>query len=373
VNFLLRHRLLLVLVIFMGAFPALIFACDVPVFRYALERWETDIYEINVYYRDSFPTEYMDSVNRLLEQTSESENGFNFTLILHDLNSSAEDHNPATNLPDEQLPYIAIHNPKVTPYPMSQGKLSEAFLNHLITSPARQEMIRRLLEGETAVWLFLASGNQESDSQALSVLQKEVAKLEQELTLPEPAEVIVGDDIKLDDAAKEELKIKFSILEISSDASQEQLLKDLLIHSEQDLVMYEDEPMVFPVFGRGRVLHALIGEGINAETLRESGEMLVAPCTCQLKELNPGFDLLMPVNWAASIEKFLVKDLLIPPPFAGLAKEALAATEASLAAFTLPEESVSSSIGNYWSTIFIAIAAFLVIDVIFAIKFLRRR
>jgi hypothetical protein len=57
------------------------------------------------------------------------------------------------------------------------------------------------------------------------------------------------------------------------------------------------DPMIFPVFGRGRALLPLIGAGITPENIEDSGSFLVGACSCEVKELNPGFDLLLAADW----------------------------------------------------------------------------
>ena len=51
------------------------------------------------------------------------------------------------------------------------------------------------------------------------------------------------------------------------------------------------------IFGRGRALDALIGKGINADTIAEAAKFLCGACSCQVKRLNPGVDLLIAANW----------------------------------------------------------------------------
>ncbi len=59
------------------------------------------------------------------------------------------------------------------------------------------------------------------------------------------------------------------------------------------------EPLLFPIFGRGRVLDGLIANGINADNLKDAGQFLCGPCSCQVKRLNPGMDLLIAADWDA--------------------------------------------------------------------------
>ncbi|HVJ87615.1 MAG TPA: hypothetical protein VM452_18285, partial [Caulifigura sp.] len=73
---------------------------------------------------------------------------------------------------------------------------------------------------------------------------------------------------------------------------------------------------VFPVFGRLRALLPLVGPGITPENIRGSARFLAGACSCQVKEQNPGFDLLMNAHW----------DELIPWAKSKTASGALAGT-----------------------------------------------
>jgi hypothetical protein len=62
-------------------------------------------------------------------------------------------------------------------------------------------------------------------------------------------------------------------------------------------------PILFPVFGRGRVLGSVFGKELNAGTIFEVAHFLCKECSCQLKELNPGMDLLIQADWPAIFER----------------------------------------------------------------------
>jgi hypothetical protein len=95
----------------------------------------------------------------------------------------------------------------------------------------------------------------------------------------------------------EGLEPTFSLLRLPRSDPAEQVLVRTLLRSEPDLEGYTDQPIAFPVFGRGRVLCALVGPGINAETVEEVCAFLVGPCSCLVKADNPGFDLVMRADW----------------------------------------------------------------------------
>ena len=70
------------------------------------------------------------------------------------------------------------------------------------------------------------------------------------------------------------LKIEFSILRLQRSDPEEAALLAMLTHLENDLGGFASEPMVFPVFGRARVLEPLIGAGITHDNVLEHASYL---------------------------------------------------------------------------------------------------
>ena len=94
---------------------------------------------------------------------------------------------------------------------------------------------------------------------------------------------------------------KFSILRVSKTDTTDKYFYHMLISCDPDLEKYSDEPIVFPIYGRGRVLYALVGEGISTANIEEAAMFITGPCGCQIKMLNPGIDLLIQANWEKAI------------------------------------------------------------------------
>jgi hypothetical protein len=172
------------------------------------------------------------------------------------------------------------------------GPLTLDSSDFLVASPARQEVSRRLLAGETAVWLLLESGDKKKDDAAARRLDEELARLEPVLKMPPEDEPAVK---------RVPRKIDFSVLRVSRSDSSEQALAGMLLTSEEDLAGLA-EPMAFAVFGRGRVLEGLVGAGINRENIADTCSMLVAACSCEVKREHPGFELLMAVDWNDALD-----------------------------------------------------------------------
>jgi hypothetical protein len=80
------------------------------------------------------------------------------------------------------------------------------------------------------------------------------------------------------------------------------------MYAEPGLLELQSSPMVFPVFVRGRALGAFVGKGIKEEFIREVCEFVIEACGCEIKEDNPGADLLIAFDWEAGIGKRWVEE-----------------------------------------------------------------
>ncbi|MGD9856881.1 MAG: hypothetical protein AB7U20_18185, partial [Planctomycetaceae bacterium] len=238
----------------------------------------------------------------------------------------------------DALPWMVVKAPpkQGPPATIFAGALSEDHASQLIESPVRRDLQKRLLSGDSVVWLFLGSGNPPADDAAFAVLQVEIERLEQVIELPEIEEADRG-ELSLDPAA---LKLRMSALRISRDDPAERMLVEMLLHVEPDLrdEAFVSQPMAFPVFGRGRALYALVGNGITADTIEEACRFLTAGCQCTVKAQNPGVDLLMSVDWDQFIQPSPPADTA-PPALTGLAEFAVAAesAESESTARVIPE------------------------------------
>lgn len=278
-------------------------ACNVPVFRFALEKWRPDPYQAVLFYRGELTADQRAAVQPLADLEERSQGNVALRMVDVSQLDAAGDEGKADadllaslglgSLDNAALPALAVQYPahlKIAKPVWSGAPNSEA-IGGLVDSPVRQELIRRLAEGQTAVWLFLDSGNKEQDDLAAGLVEGQLKVLEQELELPEltdaPEDAI---------AARAPLQIAFSLLRVRRDDPAEQALVAMLLGSEPDLAARTD-PMAFPVYGRGRALWALVGAGITEKNVRDSAGFLVGPCSCEVKELNPGFDLLLSADW----------------------------------------------------------------------------
>ena len=280
-------------------------ACQIPVFRYALERWALDEYEIIVMHDGPLSKTDQSRVDAFRKKMATRGGAVNAVVRAVDMVRPADRTAQDRSLQDlweehgaSGAPVAAVLYPKqareIHDRMIQVTALADASMESICDSPNRQEIAKRLLSGESAVWVFVPCGDRQQDEAALKTLQREIRINEQRLELP------VQDNAATDDVSIEathiELRISFSILTVDRDDPREQFLVNSLLHSESDLMSLE-QPMAFPVLGRGRVLYALVGKGISADTIAMASHFVVGPCSCQVKNLNPGFDLLLSVDW----------------------------------------------------------------------------
>lgn len=270
-------------------------ACNVPVFRYALEHWRPDPYRGVLFHRGPLSAAEQERLEKLQARAGESE--FNLTIRTVDLDASPDPADrellPAADAPD--LPRLVIQYPAHlrVDKPVWAGPLGDTELAALLDSPLRREVLKRLTSGQTAVWLMVDSGDAGQDDAAAATLEQELKGLQTTLKLPELTDS--PEDVIQDGPP---LRVEFSLMRVRRDDPAEQALVALLTGCEEDLAGL-DEPLVFPLFGRSRAMLPLVGGGISADNIRGSAKFLAGACSCQVKELNPGFDLLITADWNA--------------------------------------------------------------------------
>ena len=273
-------------------------ACNVPVFRYALERWPADPYEVIVFHRGPLsPTDQ--ALTAALAKIADADTpAANFTFERVDLTKKPD--KELAQLfeaqPDrDQLPFLVVRYPAQSGREVNvwSGRLNADAVHRLLDSPARREVVRRIVGGDSGVWILLDSGDRAKDDAAERLLRAELGKLQRTLKLPE----LTSDPEDQLSAKGPELKLAFSLLRVSRADPAEVMLVRMLQGLEEELPT--DRPMAYAVFGRGRALPPLIGAGIRPDNLRADARFVTGPCTCKVKEQNPGVDLLILADWDA--------------------------------------------------------------------------
>src|SRR4051794_34079314 len=217
-------------------------ACNVPVFRYALERWPADPYEVLVFHCG--PLSFADkALTAALAKLADADAPVaNFTFECVDL-TTKPDRELARLFeaqPDKQnLPLLVVRYPAPSGIDANvwSGRLSADAVRQLLDSPARREVVRRIVAGDSGVWLLLECGDRAKDEAAEKLLRAELVRLQQTLKLPE---LTADPEDKLSGKGPE-LKLSFSLLRVSRDDPAEKLLVAMLQRLEERLPT--DRPM----------------------------------------------------------------------------------------------------------------------------------
>ncbi|MFO0876675.1 MAG: hypothetical protein U0840_04820 [Gemmataceae bacterium] len=282
-------RLLLSLALCLAGFTYSAHACSAPVFRYALERWPASHYQLLVAHQGSLEGRSQQQVEQLRSLIASA----NVQLRLVDLHGapSTEDRKRVERWTKRgSFPQALLFGPEDTidVPPLWAGFQSTEELKALLQSPARRLLVDHLSRGASVVWLLLESSDAQADDAAAQLLAKELPRLEREIRLPtieDPRDLL----------STLPLKLSFPVLRISREDATEAGLVRLLLQGDQA----PTGPVVFPVFGRGRVLISITGKELRPAVLERWASYLCGPCSCQVKELNPGFDLPLQADWDA--------------------------------------------------------------------------
>jgi len=284
-------------------------ACSVPVFRYALERWVVDPYPVYLMH-DGVNTAKVAEAEAYLEDYEDIGAVYVYHVNLSD--PKVREAAKKRSLPvDEPLPRMVVTLPERHPihHIIMDTEITKTNVDVLVDSPVRREIARRIIAGDSAVWLLLESGDKTKDDAAAKLIQEQIDAMAEELELP----AIAPQDMRFVSVDPNMLKISFSMMRLSRKDPNEKLLLEMLLNSEPDLVEYSDEPIVFPIFGRGRALFALVGEGINEDNIAQTCYFLTGSCSCEVKAYNPGMDLLIAIDWYEYIDNLIGFNEDLPP------------------------------------------------------------
>ena len=289
----------------MMLFASASLACTTPVCQYAIEVWPADDYEVTISYGTPLTPQQQALLNRIKASAKDADRPSNLRLTMRRVEAAAT---AAASAPTISVAYPRQPSEAA---PIWRAPLDAASVTALLDSPARREIAKRLMGGDAAVWVLVESGDKAKDEASAGVLEAELPRLTKALEryIPGYFASPAGQDQTEGDQV---FRPSFSMLRLSRSARQEQALLSMLLNSEPDLGEYAGQPMAFPVFGRGYVLYALVGRGINKDHVEEACAFITGPCACKLKADNPCTDLLIAANWEAAAPGFAVADE--PPP-----------------------------------------------------------
>jgi hypothetical protein len=290
--------------------------CSVPVFRYALERWAPSPYELRIFHRGPLDP----AQQRLADELDAAAVGAaraNFTVQWLDVAAPMDD--DAEQLWRSQaptaMPWMVLGAPAhgAATGVVRSGPATAEGLAHLLASPARTEVARRLVGGDTCVWLFVASGDPGADAAARERLRAALADAEHSLELPaqDPRDELAGVGVQHQEVP---LRISFPVLGIARDDAAEAEFVALLTATFAPTPP-SDRPFVVAVCGQGRGVEMLSGDEIEQSYIAAVCRFVTGACACEVKAQMPGSDLLMTADWRLGGGR-LVRDPEMPDPAA---------------------------------------------------------
>jgi hypothetical protein len=302
-------------------------ACQIPVFRYALERWAAEPYEVVVFHQGPLGADE----KQLVERLRDAEKSSNVVVSDADLSGRLPDSlqqlwkKRAEAAGDGKAPWIVVRRTEEgedDPPPAWAGRLSAANVAALLDSPARREMTKRLLAGESIVFLLMDSGDKAADDASAKAVEEQLRKLEKTIPLPDLNPQEPGPRIM----SVLPLKLAFSLVRVSRSDSTEAPFAAMLLQGLAPAELPKSAkararenapatkpvaatgPVLVPVFGQGRALCALTGNEMDAQHLKDVAVFLTSGCSCQVKQLNPGYDLLIKADWRSILDEGAVAE-----------------------------------------------------------------
>jgi hypothetical protein len=306
-------------------------ACSVPVFRYALERWQPDRY-VAVLFHDGELTKQQEALLDRLSGSKETPGGpANVEIVAVDTSKPFDDDESLTALwkvhakkaKQADDPWLVVRFPEESSFDEDiwSGPLTKKAVDAIRVSPIRTEIAKRLLSDDSIVWLVIESGNKEADAKFVKRLTGDLKLLQKKLKLPEldPA------DDKYLSADGPALKLAFSVLTVSRTDTRETILLDSILYDDPNMPADERKllagPLAVPIFGRGRALAVMPAARVLPAVLTDAAGFLCGPCSCQVKQQNPGWDLLIATDWKGRISGRIAKKTTVPEltsPLAGV-------------------------------------------------------
>lgn len=291
-------------------------ACSVPVCRYALERWQADLFDVVIFHDAPLTKDQTDIVDSL-RPDEDGKKPANVHVTYVNVNDDiAPLFQPMWEASQkESLPRMAVRypDPRIAPAGIWSGDVSKTSVDTMLNSKVRRLVGEELVKGTSAVWVMLESGDAKKDAAAEKRIQSRLDHLEKTLEISKPDAQDIEEGLVAIDPDK--LELSFRMFRLSRTDPAESFFVDLLLHTEPDLKDEEfaNQPIAFPIFGRGRCLYALIGDGIDNDNIDEACQFLAGPCSCQVKNQNPGVDLLMTTDWDSLVNSTIEIDTSLPP------------------------------------------------------------
>ncbi|CAN5822245.1 hypothetical protein BH11VER1_BH11VER1_35270 [soil metagenome] len=264
------------------------YACTIPVFRYALDRWEADRFHLVLppsAAKDTALAELLRPLRANGKANLDIETSKDVALSQSELRFSTKDQST-----------------------LWSGALDATMLQSVLDSPARKNILQHILAGDSIVWVMADHGTPEDEAQAQRI-EKRLKFLEQVASLP----IQNPNDPDSQLGPGPPLKLKFTLLRFRCDDPAESVFVKMLAGPKIPIDPAQTS-FAAAIFGRGRVLGAWALEDLTDAALEDASMFLVGRCSCRMKNDNPGWDILMEVDWGKALQAVTDKEASSLPP-----------------------------------------------------------
>lgn len=349
-------------------------ACQIPVFRYALENWEPEPYLLIVAHRGDLSAADKNLLAKLEQTVSEQRGSLNLDLRIVDLAKTTDsvlDKLLGPEIKSIQAPQIVLVYPLDPARPLSESDAPEpvagstagptAAPQGLTPAPTGLKSVPSELtptpltrtvcpDGKCAItkhghriaWMGELTAQHISQVVQSPVRKQIAARLldgqtavwvllecgdkakddaaaarlgkklaEMQSTLKLPDKAAIVADEHYKPETKVELRIEFSVIRIPPEHGEDAIFASTLLNADPSAIA-DQEPLAISIFGRGRSYFALVGEGIDAASIEDHCRFMTNDCSCEVKEANPGVDLPFAVAWQKSITRSPNKAQQVP-------------------------------------------------------------
>ena len=269
-------RLLTALCLFWIATTHAAECCTIPVFRFALDRWEADRFKLIVPAEVAAKPEIVD--------------------LLRPLRAGGKANLDITTDRSGKVTRAELFSPQDASRPVWAGELNAASLASLLDSPGRAAVMKHILEGDSVTWVIVDTATPADDAEVERITKRlNFLKLAAALPVQDPNDP----DSQLGPGP--ELKLDFRVMRLRLDDPAEKPLIAMLAGPEG--AVDATKPFAAAVFGRGRVLGAWQVSQLDDTGLEDACMFLIGRCSCRVKNENPGWDLLMNFDWVKTLEQ----------------------------------------------------------------------
>lgn len=286
-----------------------LYACKVPVFRYALERWNTDHYTMVVMLDEASESTASKALEWLKDRERIAHANLEVEFVRIDQLTDQQVWQLESFDPDVQAPHLQVFYPERDGRRQLcwEGELDQKTAEHWLESPLRDQIRDDLVAGASAVWLLIESSDARLNAEVKTTLENGLELARAQIQIPDG--VIPRDgasdylkanpESSMDDVLRSDvpLKVEFVVRSLRRDDDQELAIRQMVAGMANE----NDVPLLVPIFGRGRMLDAIDASSLTTDTVLSACRYMIGECSCTVKTQNPGVDMLIHSDWSEAL------------------------------------------------------------------------